>query len=165
MRKSLILAFCFLLLTAAAAHAADKIGVFSLNVVASQSDVSKAIASRLKGRFDPKEQALLKERDNLANLAKAITPTSPDSKKQEAMKAQEAYVKKADALYKEIQTAQGEANREAEAVLNEATAAFAKRNGYKLLISSEATPYFDPSMDVTNDILKEMNSIYAKKKK
>lgn len=162
MRKSLVLAVCFLLLTAAAAHA-EKIGTFNLGKVAAQCDASVAAKNRLKSRFQPKQNELDKERQKLESMVKGLNASSSDSKRQEAVRAQEAYAKKVSDLMQEAQKAEVEVSRELETLLNKACAAYAKRKGYTILFDQAAAPYSDPSMDVTNDILQEMNSLYKKK--
>ena len=68
MKKILLLSVCFVFLFQVAAFAETKVGVFNLQKVVIECDYGKAIAAKLKAKFEPIEAELKKEREGLQKL-------------------------------------------------------------------------------------------------
>ncbi len=165
MRKILGLAVCFVLLSAAVAHAEMKIAVFDLQTVANKCDAVKDAQNTMKKKFDGQKAQLEKERTGLEKKMESFKGKPTEQQQAEFVKMQRDYSEKANAYVRAVQAEELRIRQEIDVVVLDASKAYAKQNGYNLILDSNSALYFDDAMNVTNDMLTEVNKVWRAKKK
>ena len=165
MLKTFAAAACFLLCYTVAAHAAElKVAVFDSQVVAEKSNVLKDAKAAMDKTFGPEQKKLEQQRAALEKQSTAMTSGDP-AKIAEMQKAQRDYSDKAGAYLRKIQAAENDVRQQVVATMNKAAADYAKKNGYNLILDSQSVAYADGAMDVTNDMVTEVNRVWREAKK
>lgn len=164
--------FASLLGAATPAHADDKIGVVDLQRALNEVDEGATAKKALKKEFDAKQkqldtrQAELKTlKDELDAQATMMTP----EKKQEKVADLQRKLVEVQQLYMQLQ--QDLSKREAEATqqifqkMGVILGQLGEEQGYAAIVEKSAMPYFKPSLDVTNELIRRYNNAYGAKKK
>lgn len=161
MRKILCLAVCFVLVSAAAAQAAGEIVSFDLQQVAADSDALKVAKGALEGKFGPQRDSLEAERKALEKQAADFQKKKPTEKQQaDFMKKNQEYSEKAQAFVRLLQADENRVSTDIDTLINAAAKQLAERKGYVMILDVKAVPYCDPKLDVTNDMLTEVNAVW-----
>lgn len=164
MRYILTLAVCFVLLSAAVAHAQGGIAVFDLQKVAGESDVQKEALAALEQSFGPEKAELEKEKEAIEALAKKYAEANPtEQQKKDFEKRLRAYSDREQAFLRLLQNAELRVRKDIDTVIETAAKQLAERKGYILVLDSVVAPYSDPKLDVTNDMITETNKIWKDK--
>lgn len=164
MRKSLALAVSFVLLFAAAAHAEMKVAVFDVQVVAEKSDALKEAQEMWKKNYDGEKAQLEKQRDALEKKAATLTKAT-EAQKKEFQKSERDFAEKTNAFMRKMQASELEIRKELDTLIVQSASEYAAAKGYTLILDTKSAPYFDKSMDVTDDMVKEANRVWAAAKK
>ena len=163
--KTLAAALCFLLLSVAAVQAAElKIAVFNLSEVAEKSNVLKEASAGMDKVYTPKRNEIEKERVALEQKSAAMKNPTP-AQIAELEKAQRDYSAKASNYLKNIQAAEAEVTSQVEGTITQAAREYAKKNGYNLILDSHNAPYADSALDITSDMIGEVNRVWREAKK
>lgn len=169
MRKILCLAACFLLFSAAAAHAQEGIVVFDLQKVAADCDALKEAKKALDEKFGPQKAELEKEREvferKTAELQQADPKKITNKQKEDYTKQQRDYTEKAQAFMRLLQADELRVRTDIDTVINRAAKELAVRKGYAMILDAGLVPYADPKLDITNDMLTETNAVWKVIKK
>lgn len=177
MRKISLLALtvCFFAATATAASAAElKVGVFSAPEVIMGSDAFKESEKKINDAYG-------KERDALEKKDKEMQKKIDDFNKQQAALSTEARQDRQVALMREkrdlddkkndymrkVTAANDRMRNDLMRALVIAVNDYGKRNKYTMLIDSAggSVLFVDASVDVTPDIVKEINRVWKEKPK
>lgn len=177
MRKIICLAACMLLLGAASAHAAESIVVFDLQQVAADSDALKEAKDILDAKFGPQKTELETahsaleakaaemetERQAIAALpenqrARRLSAFEENTRK--LVREQQEYSEKAQAFMRILQADEMRVRTELDSLINRAAENLAKRKGYSMILDSAMVPYFTPALNVTSDMLTEVNVVW-----
>ncbi len=150
----------------------QKIGVIDLEETLNRVADGQAAKSKLQDEFkkkqdilDRKQNELKKLQDTLQNKSSIL---SEDAKQKKAMEFQEKYAE-AQQLYnttqQEFMKSQQEAMSSMVKKANPIIEDIAKKNGYSIILNkTEATVlYADPSVNMTEEIIKRYNSSYPVK--
>lgn len=160
MRRSLVLAVCLVLLFAATARAELKVAVFDVQVVAEKSDALKEAQEMWKKNYDGEKTQLEKQRDSLTKKAAGLSKAT-EAQKKEFQKAERDFAEKTNAFMRKMQASELEIRKELDTLIVQTAAEYAAAKGYTLILDTKSAPYFDKSMDVTDDMVKEANRIWA----
>lgn len=160
MRKILCLSAVFVLLSAAAAHSqGSNIAVFDVQKVATQSEMLKSARAEIDKKFGKQKSDLEKERDSIEKKAEEFQKKRPTEKQQAALaKQHREYTEKTQAFMKLLQAEEGRIRQDLEKVIAEAAKELATKKNYDIILDRAAVPYFAPQLDVTNELLQEVNA-------
>ncbi|HUR39857.1 MAG TPA: OmpH family outer membrane protein [Verrucomicrobiae bacterium] len=162
-------------LVPAAAIAQSKIAVISTPVLLREAPQIKAADAKLKGEFEKRETELKAERKKFQDdYKKAQREADAMSPAQKAAAEKDLFSRKSDLDLKErqfteqVQTRNGELQREVLEKINGAIDSVAKEKGLELVVRDPA--FASSSLDITGDVLKKLATIpdtapAAKKKK
>jgi len=154
----------------------EKIVYINSDTLLSKYEYTKDMNKRLeeKGKasqsdLQAKGQAFQREVAEYQKGAAAMAADQRQATEQRLQRKQQelqGYQQNATAEFQNVQAS--ESTKQYDKIADFAKA-YAKEKGYKLvLLYSKASPvvlYGDPSLDVTNDVLKKLNEAYAKEKK
>lgn len=163
---------CTVGLTAAVqAHAEAKIGVMNVQKVISLSDSGKVAKTHFEGRMTELQSKFKSEEDELVALQDEIEKKSSawsEQVKQDKVrdfqkKRRELQTKTEDARF-ELKQLQEKELQPILKTLEDVVKAYGKKNGYDLIIDIKSgVLYFDGAIDVTDAIIKDLNSSMKKK--
>lgn len=166
MRKIFALAVCFVLLSTAVARAEMSVAVFDLQDVAAKSDVLKEAQAAVDKTFKPRKADLDKEAGILKTKTEAITKgTATDAQRSELLQLQQAYTAKVNEYMSDLQKADLRIRKDVDLVIIAAAKSYAQKKGFTLILDNQSAIYFDSSMDVTKDMLTEVNAQWRSMKK
>jgi outer membrane protein len=162
-RKVVLFSLVFIFLSAGVAQAGGEFAVFDKQTVAAESEALKAARGAMESKFGAQRDALEKERAALESRAIAfqrITPTEQQA--QDFMRQQEAFSERAQAFLRLLQADEARVFGEIEALIDRAARGLAVRGGYVLILDSAAALYFAPNLDITSDMVEEVNALWKK---
>ncbi len=164
MRKCFLLAACFLLLTASVARAAElNVGVVNIQQVMEKSQAFKDLSVKMKATIEPKKKAIEKEKARIEQMAKGLSASSPEAKKQEFMKAQEAFNKMGNDFLEFAQKEDRAMRTKIEGYFLDASTNVAKSKKLNLVLDMQGVMYFEKSMDVTNEVMAELDKLWKQR--
>lgn len=174
MRKVLLLAAAICLATVATAHAAaDKLAVFNSRAVAAKCQPFVDAQKKLESQYGPEKKRLDAEMKKLNDQADAL-------QKQRTALSREAFGEKSDSFMRskrnledklqtyarKVEGAAVRINQEFTQRLMQGVQAYGARQRYAAVLDAASAPvvlYFDKSVDVTDDIIKEVARMYREK--
>lgn len=157
-----------LLVMPVAAHAQDKaltFGVIDMSRVMKETDAAKGILSAFEGKRSEYEKQIQKEGDSLAQLEKDIIAKKSKLSEEEFNKARKEFEEKLVNAQKMVQERKktldkgmtdGVNKLRAEAA--KITADVAKERGYSAVLTQEAVVLAEPTLDVTDEVVKRLNA-------
>ena len=174
MRKALFLAVIICLLSVMTAQAADlKIAIFNSRAVAARSEPFTAARKKIENQFTA-------EKNKLEAQAKTLDQQANDLQKQRTALSREAFAEKSDAFMRskrnfedayqsygrKVESAMVRIDQEFGGRLIQAVQDYGMRTGYDLLIDAASTgvAFHNKSIDVTEDIIKEVARVYKEGK-
>ncbi len=140
--------------------AETKIGVVSFREVIAKSPQRDAIGEKLKKEFNDRADALKKlnadmqaqdeklKRDGATMSAQQVTDAKRNLEKMYA-----DFQLKKKAFDEDVQRREGEESAALEKRVMQAVNAIAAKEGYQLILAREAAPFFQPTMDITPQVL------------
>jgi outer membrane protein len=164
MRYIACLAACFFLSASLNAAAADiKIAVFNLQKTAAECDALQEARTALDGKFGEQKNALEKERLRLEKKASDFQSKRPTAKQQEDFaREQREYGEKAQAFMRLLQADEQRVRRDIDEVISRAAKNLAEAKGYAVIMDIADIIYYDPALDITDDLLAESNAVFKK---
>ncbi len=170
MRKSLFLAVIFSLLAALPAYAAEgKIGVFNSRAVAAKCEPLSAAQKKLENQFanekktlENQSAALKKQADELQSRTAALSPEAREDKRAAFLRAKRDFEDRYQAFARKAEAAAMRLQQDFSQQMFKAAQDYGSRKGYSILLdSSMGGPiYYDKSVDVTEDMIAEINRVY-----
>lgn len=173
MRSLVLVAAMLFSLVAPAVHAADdKIGVVDLQRALNEVEEGAAAKKALKKEFDEKQKQLDTKQNDLKKmkdeLDAQVTMMTPEKKaervgelQKKLMEVQQLYMQLQQDLSKREQEATAGIFQKMGVILQQ----MGEEQGYYAIVEKTAVPYFRPSLDVTNELIRRYNDSYGKKKK
>jgi outer membrane protein len=162
------LAFAF---TASPALADEKLAIVDLQRALNEVEEGAAAKKALKKEFDEKQKQLDSRQGELKRMKDELdaqaTMMAPDKKQEKVAELQRKLVE-VQQLYMALQ--QDLSKREAEATasifqkMGVILGQMGQEQGYAAIIEKTTVPYFKPSLDVTNELIRRYNAAYGKKK-
>ncbi len=173
MRKVLFLSLALSLLLLGTAFAADtaaplttKIGVVDMQAVATQSEPAKAAKAQMEKKFGKEKEDLEKQGEALKKKAESLKgPKVGDDKKLAFIKSKQELDQKTRNFMRKVEQEEVKLRQDMVTMVFNATYEVAKRKGYTFVVDITAggVLYADQSMDLTADVLAEVNKIYKEK--
>lgn len=172
MRVLVLACALFFSLTAPAAHADDKIGVVDLQRALNEVEEGATAKKALKNEFDAKQKTLDGKQNELKQLKDELdaqsTIMSPDKKaervadlQRKLLEVQQLYM----SLQQDLSKREGEATATIFQKMGVILAAMGAEQGFSAIVEKTAVPFFKPSLDVTNELIRRYNGAYGTKKK
>ncbi len=156
-----------LLAVPAAAQADQKytFGVIDMARVMKETDAAKGIFSALESKRSEYEKQIQKEGDTLAQLEKDIVAKKSKMSEEEFNKARKDFEDKLVKAQKMVQERKQTLDKGMADGINqlrkaaaEITADVAKERGYASVLTQEAVVLAEPSLDVTDEVVKRLNA-------
>lgn len=178
MRKVLLmtLALCVMMASVAfaeeaaapAAAPAAKIGVVDMQAVATQSDPAKAAKKQMESKYGKEREALEKQGETLKKKAEALKdPKASEEKKLEFIRLKQELDQKTRNFLRKVEQEEIKLRQDMVTLVFNATYEVAQRKGFNFVVDITAggVLYADKSMDLTQDVLLEVNKLYKNKSK
>jgi len=172
MRMLAFLAFLAFAFSAAPAVADDRIGVVDLQRALNEVEEGASAKRALKKEFDDKQKQLDSRQTELKKMKDELDAQAAmmaAEKKQEKFAELQRKLGDLQQLYMSLQ--QDLSKREAEATasifqkMGVILAQMGEEQGFSAIVEKTAVPYFKPSLDVTNELIRRYNAAYGGKKK
>ncbi len=147
-----------------------KIGVANLQTIASQCKANKDAEEKLKENFsEEKEQLdkLSKQIENLTNELKqqssALSVEAKQARRAKLVNMTRDHNDRSRVFVNKVKDAEAIIRKEILAAIFIAAKEYAEKNGYALILDSglSGVLYSTENMDVTNDLLKEVDRVWA----
>ena len=174
MRKSIFLAVLCTLVFAATAYAADtKVGVFNSRAVAAKCDALTAAQKKLESQFAGEKSQLEKQNADLKKRAEglqtqtaALSPEAREDKRTEFLRLKRDFEDRYQAFVRKAEAAGMKLQQEFMTNMVKAAQEYGTRKGYAILLDSAmgGPIYFDKGVDVTGDMIAEINRVYKEPK-
>ncbi len=156
---------------ASSAWADDRIAVVDLQRALNEVEEGANAKKALKKEFDDKQKQLDARQNELKRMKDELdaqsTMMAPEKKQEKVAELQRKLVE-VQQLYMSLQ--QDLSKREAEATqaifqkMGVILGQMGEDQGFAAVIEKTAVPYFKPSLDVTNELIRRYNGAYGKKK-
>lgn len=172
MRSLLVVAALAFSFFASQAEAQDKIGVVDLQRALNEVEEGAKAKATLKREFDEKQKTLDAKQNELKKakeeLDAQVTMMTPEKKAERVGELQRKLLE-VQQLYMSLQQDLSKREAEATAAIFQKMGIILKdmgeEQGYYAIIERSAVPYFRPSLDVTNELIRRYNDSYGTKKK
>lgn len=178
MRKTLFLtlAICAMLTGAAfaaedkpadsAAVPAARIGVVDMQAVATQSEPAKAAKKQMEAKYGGEKKNLEKQGETLKKKAEALKdPKASEERKLEFIRLKQEMDQKTRNFLRKVEQEEIKLRQDMVTLVFNATYEVAKRKGFNFVVDITAggVLYADKSMDLTEDVLQEVNRMFKEK--
>lgn len=175
MRKSVLMFLASLLLMTGTAIAADasavppaKIGVVDMQTVATQSEPAKAAKEQMESKYGKERASLEKQSEALKKQAEALkNPKASEDKKLAFIRSKQELDQKTRNFVRKVEQDEVKLRQDMVTLVFSATYEVARAKGFNFVVDVTAggVLYADQSMDITQDVLAEVNKLYKEKKK
>ncbi|MBO7385206.1 MAG: OmpH family outer membrane protein [Clostridia bacterium] len=146
------------------AQAAGKIGVLNPVRVSTQSDPGKeadrqieASLGRERKQLEQQQADFDKQVKDFENQAPALSDKARAERQGKLQKTFQDIQTRGTAFAQRAQRLQRDIDAQMKEVVSAACKAFAEKNGYDLIITTQAVPYATASYDVTEGVIQEVN--------
>ncbi len=145
-----------------------KIGVVGMQAVATQSDPAKAAKKQMESKYGKEREALEKQGETLKKKAEALKdPKASEEKKLEFIRLKQQLDQKTRNFLRKVEQEEIKLRQDMVTLVFNATYEVAQRKGFNFVVDITAggVLYADKSMDLTQDVLLEVNKLYKNKSK
>ena len=173
MRKVLMMTVAVCMLMAGTALAADsnavpaaKIGVVDMQTVATQSEPAEAAKKQMEQKFGKERAELEKQGEALKKSAEELKgPKASDEKKLAFIRKKQELDQKTRNFLRKVEQDEVKLRQDMVTLVFNATYNVAQRKGFNFVVDITAggVLYADQTMDLTQDVLTEVNKIYKEK--
>ena len=174
MRKALFLAVMISLMSVAAAQAADaKVAIFNSRAVAAKSEPFTAARKKIENQYGPEKKRLETQAATLQKLAddlnkqrSALSREALAEKSESFMRDKRNFEDASQAYGRKVESALVRIDQEFGARLFQAAQDYGMRRSLGVLIDTAAggVVYHDKTIDVTEDLIKEVARVYREGK-
>lgn len=163
-----------LILTTGSAYAATSIGVIDMQLIASQSEATKNAMAKMQTKYGKERDQLNQQAKNLQAkeqaLSKQFATLSKDALKArqtEFMTLQRAFSEKSRAFSMKVEQDEVKIKQNIFKLVSTASATVATRKKMNFIVDIAAggVLYYTKNMDVTKDVLNEVNKLWRVSKK
>lgn len=144
-----------------------KIGVVDMQTVASESEPAKAAKAQMEAKYGKERAAIEKQGASLKKQAEALkNPKSSEQKKVDFIKAKQKLDQETRNFLRKVEQDEVKLRQDMVTLVFNATYEVAKAKGYNFVVDITAggVLYAEPSMDLTKEVLAEVNKIYEANK-
>lgn len=152
---------------AAATPPPVKIGVVDMQAVATQSEPAKAAKDQLEAKYGKDRAALEKQGASLKKQAEALkNPKTSDEKRRAFIRAKQKLDNETRNFLRKVEQDEMKLRQDMVTLIFSATYEVARAKGYNFVVDVTAggVLYADQSMELTQDVLAEVNKLYKEKK-
>ena len=170
MVKCFFLVVAGVMLFAAPAFAADlKLGIFSMQYVATQCDAAKVVQKKMQDQFAgeksalEKQEAELKRRaDEMQNKGAALSAEAREDKRTQFIRLKRDYEDKARNFLRRVEQSELKARQDITSLIVKAVQEIGNSKQYTVIMDgmSAGVLHADKSVDITQLVLDESNRIY-----
>lgn len=169
-----VFAFASLFAVQNANAAETKFGLINLQKIIVESAPANDAKAAMEKKFAKPKAQLEKEGEALKKLseqirvqAAALSPAALEDKKVSFVRQQRDFEDKARAFTREVQAADGKFRQEILTIIAKVCADFGKKNGYTAIFdaANAGIMFADPALDVTKEIIAEVNKVWKTKSK
>lgn len=170
MRNVVLMTLAACLLLAGAAFAADesavpaaKIGVVDMQTVATQSEPAQAAKKQMESKYGKERQSLEKQGEALKKKAEDLkNPKASEEKKLAFIRAKQELDQKTRNFLRKVEQDEVKLRQDMVTLVFSATYEVARAKGFNFVVDVTAggVLYADQSMDLTQDVLTEVNKLY-----
>ncbi len=156
-------------ITAFASHddtQVNKIGVVDYVSVFQQVPQGQAKLNELKSDLKPQvaklrqsQKALTKQMKSLEKNAPTLSKSQRKAKESSLNKEQQAFQQKVMTLRQQEMRKEQKAAKTFEADLNKAISQVAQKGHYNMILTKQAVPYYNSTLDVTNSVVADMKKL------
>ncbi|MBR4742478.1 MAG: OmpH family outer membrane protein [Desulfovibrio sp.] len=169
MRKLLVATFVLAgFFIAGTVSAADiKIGIVDVQSVVMESDMAKAIKVHMQDKYGGERKKLEKQGEDLKKRAEELkNPKVSDKKRAEFIRAKQNLDQKFRTLMQKAEQEQLQYNQKMVSHIFAASKKVAESKGYNLIldVGQGGVLFADTAMNLTEDVLKEINILYKENK-
>ena len=174
MRKALFFAVIISLVSVVSAQAAaSTIGIFNSRAVAANSEPFTAARKKIENQYLPEKkkldtqaQTLQKQADDLQKQRSALSRDAMTEKSDAFMRAKRNFEDASQSYSRKVEAALIRIDQEFGARLYQAAQDYGMRKGFAALFDTAAGAiiYHDKSVDVTDDMIKEVARVYKEGK-
>ncbi len=166
MKRVLLLAICFVFLFQVSAFAETKIGVFHSQKVLAECDYGKAVAAKLKAKYEPLAQEIQKEGNAVKKLEAELKQQDLALKLDVKQDKQREYRRKIRDLQDSYASFQQKQQIDQQKLLlpvkqkiGMTVAEYAKANGYTIVFEANVAgvAYLSEGVDISDKIIAELN--------
>lgn len=168
MKKILFLSAVFILLLQVPAFAAEKIGVFTMQKVLLECDYGKAVAAKLKAKFEPMEKEIQREGEAIKRLETelktqdlALKLEAKQDKQREYRRKMRDYQDSVGAYRQKRQAEQQKLGQPVAQKVAQVVAQYAEANGYTLVFETQSSglAYVAKGVNMSDAIIAELNKM------
>lgn len=170
--RAVLFVVAALFLTAVPAAAQGKIAIVDLQRALNEVEEGATAKAALKAEFDGKQKTLDARQTELKSMKDELDAQSTMmtmEKKQEKVAELQRKLMEVQQLYMTLQQDLSKREQEATAKIFEKMAIILRQvgeeDGFDAILERSAAPYFKPSLDLTNELIRRYNAAYGKKKK
>lgn len=163
MRRMFFLAVAACLLMVNVALAEVKIGVVDMQVVATQSDPAKDAQNKMKSKYGAERDQLEKQTKDLQQKAEALkNPSASEEKKVEFIRLKRDLDEKTRTFARKVEQDEMKIRQDMVTLVFRSAYEVAQRKGFNYVVDVTAggVLYAEQSMDLTQDILAEVNKLW-----
>lgn len=146
---------------------AARIGVVDMQAIATDSEPAKAAKAQMEAKYGKEHAALEKQGNALKKQAETLkNPKVKEQTRIDFIKAKQKMDKEAQSLMRRVQQDEAKLRQEMITLIFSATYEVARAKGFNFIVDITAggVLYADQSMDLTQDVMAEVNKIYAANK-
>lgn len=151
--------------TEVAVPATSKIGVLDMQEVMQKSPEVASLNKQLESQFKPRQEKLVAEQKNIQSEIEkfkknaSVMSNADKTKLEEKINAdQVALAKTGESYQQDLSKAKGESMEKFMGNLQNAVNTVAKAGKYSMILNRAAAPYYDPSLNITQQVLDAMKS-------
>ncbi|MBO4369669.1 MAG: OmpH family outer membrane protein [Desulfovibrio sp.] len=157
-----------MLLFAANAKAADlKIGIVDVQTVVMESDMAKAIKDHMQNKYGSEQKKLEQQGESLKKKAEELkNPKLSEKKRVEFIRQKQSLDQKFRTLMQKAEQEQVTYNQKMVSQIFAAAKKVAEAKGFNLIldVGQGGVLFADTAMNLTDDVLKEVNALYKANK-
>lgn len=163
MRTLSFVALALFFVSAPLALAADNFAFVDLKRVAMECDAWKEVKANLDKKFGAQKDELQKERAELDKKLSQFQEKEPtEAQAAELRKTEREYADKAEAFLRLLQADEQRVRGEIDTVLDRASKELSARKGIQVIFNVAAAAYFDPKLDISDEMIAEANAQWKK---
>ena len=146
-----------------------KVGLVNMQVLVEKSDMGKLAQQNMQEEFSAERDEISKLRQDVQTMiedikaqAATLTPEAKERKWMEYINMKRVLDDKSREFSRKVETAEGRVRKEMVGLFIIAAKSFSEKNGYSLIMdgNQSCVVFADKSLDVTEEMLKEVNLIW-----
>ena len=145
-----------------------RIGVVDMQIIATESDPAKAAREDMEKKYGKERESLEKKGQSLRNQAESLKKNSKASeqKRLDFIKSKQKLDQDAQKLVRKVEQDEIKIRQEMVTLIFNAAYEVARAKGYNFVVdvNGGGVLYADRSMDLTQDVLQEVNRLYKENK-